>query len=159
MSSWHKGATTYFNPPTPCGVGPVIDNITDVDTAFQSTHPVRGGTLNVKKRYTSPAFQSTHPVRGGTVEFRHLLAGHGISIHPPRAGWDNLGRRLGVVLVKFQSTHPVRGGTAPEWARTVWPTNFNPPTPCGVGHLCLLLIARGRTISIHPPRAGWDMIY
>ena len=33
-------------------------------------------------------FQSTHPVRGGTVDTGRDRAGNDISIHPPREGWD-----------------------------------------------------------------------
>ncbi len=57
----------YFNPPTPCGVGHIAHAGTAFGTGFQSTHPVRGGTpalaLNVRQRK--------------------------ISIHPPRAWWDD----------------------------------------------------------------------
>ena len=56
---------------------------------FQSTHPVRGGTVFPSLGYKFTLFQSTHPVRGGT------------------ASADS--RRS---TKKFQSTHPVRGGTA-----------------------------------------------
>ena len=37
-------AVGYFNPPTPCGVGPAADVAPVVRCKFQSTHPVRGGT-------------------------------------------------------------------------------------------------------------------
>ena len=57
--------------------------------AFQSTHPVRGGTtLRVRGCIIKMLFQSTHPVRGGTVTSpleKHRVK---ISIHPPREGWD-----------------------------------------------------------------------
>ena len=56
----------------------------------------------------------------------------GISIHPPREGWD-----LMMCLVfrwwVFQSTHPVRDGTFGKY-----------------------LYIKGGGISIHPPREGWD---
>ena len=59
--------TTDFNPPTPCGVGPLIVNVYNSGDVFQSTHPVWGGTALGfdKPRYV------------------------GISIHPPRVGWDD----------------------------------------------------------------------
>ena len=58
----------------------------------------------------------------------------GISIHPPREGWDALAR-LGYSdeQIIFQSTHPVRGGTFYPFAHVV-----------------------SLAISIHPPREGWD---
>ena len=37
--------------------------------------------------------------------------GAGISIHPPREGWDGFVDDVEHVLGVFQSTHPVRGGT------------------------------------------------
>ena len=102
-----------------------------------------------------------------------------ISIHPPRMGWDidwfaNLPGRIwnfnpptphGVGLpsaleelyqTRFQSTHPAWGGT---WGRLIGNGNipdFNPPTPHGVG-LCSHPYSRIKiSISIHPPRMGWD---
>ena len=35
---------------------------------FQSTHPVRGGTLPLQALKKIKGFQSTHPVRGGTLD-------------------------------------------------------------------------------------------
>ena len=93
---------------------------------------------------------------GGTryKEIRKLI--NRISIHPPRVGWD-MYHTMGTELsCTFQSTHPVWGGTAigtgvvtilvfqsthPVWGGTARAPvfrrlhgNFNPPTPCGVGH-------------------------
>ena len=99
---------------------------------FQSTHPVRGGTVNGNGRRTEQLFQSTHPVRGGTpvlakshpsqshfnpptpcgvgrLQVQLCLFEH-ISIHPPRAGWDK-----------------------PPSYTCLRINDFNPPTPCGVG--------------------------
>ena len=36
--------------------------------------------------------------------------------------------------------------------------DFNPPTPCGVGHLFVGLSLYPVCISIHPPRVGWDQV-
>ena len=33
-------------------------------------------------------FQSTHPVRGGTISMEDSRHRNKISIHPPREGWD-----------------------------------------------------------------------
>mgnify|MGYP005767947969 CR=1 FL=1 len=103
---------------------------------FQSTHPVRGATVDqpgpgnrpqfyfnprtpcgVRRNITPPinitiVFQSTHPVRGATLS------------------------RIGCILASaFQSTHPVRGATPTE-------TVTEPET----------------SISIHAPRAGCDLV-
>ena len=56
-------------------------------------------------------FQSTHPVRGGTIAFKDLPAFDAISIHPPREGWDSIPEIVERGFSRFQSTHPVRGGT------------------------------------------------
>ena len=57
-------------------------------SAFQSTHPVRGATLQLEVLHVVHIFQSTHPVRGATH---------------PQSAW--------IAGVEFQSTHPVRGAT------------------------------------------------
>ena len=105
----------------------------DAADPFQSTHPVRGGTVFMYLSELTSLFQSTHPVRGGTMHAADARRGIGISIHPTRAGWDS-DHSCGLPKLR----------------------DFNPPTPCGVG-----LRRRSRAdplhpISIHPPRAGWD---
>ena len=106
LSSWSQ----HFNPPTPCGVGPSATYVLNTSRIFQSTHPVRGGTV------------------GGLVTAQLL----GISIHPPRAGWD-----------------------CPITPKMVLRKYFNPPTPCGVGRL----LPSNCTVpfvfqSTHPVRGG-----
>ena len=105
------------------------------DFVFQSTHPVRGGTvpgLMVCATYCI----SIHPPREGwDHRQRHICDMDGISIHPPREGWDISCFLLPGTFVRFQSTHPVRGGTV----------------ALHVFHHCFL-------ISIHPPREGWDYL-
>ena len=61
-----------FNPPSPCGEGPDFSQINIDYWAFQSTLPVRGGTLSGK----------------GDQIFIF------ISIHPPRAGRDSKGSQI-----------------------------------------------------------------
>ena len=122
-------------------------------------------------------FQSTRPVRGGTMTVYPSISWSDISIHPPRAGRDN-----GVQLprgVERISIHPPRAGrdTTVALMRPVY-LNFNPPAPCGAGPSIYVdgrnaMIfqstrpVRGGTwpgrhghvfphISIHPPRAGRD---
>ena len=125
---------------------------------FQSTRPVRGGTSRSAIHASSFfLFQSTRPVRGGTINSASSPVSPLISIHPPRAGRDMAGI---------------------NWRRRT--RNFNPPAPCGAG-LCHKFgkynypefqstrPVRGGTaegqedgddneISIHPPRAGRDII-
>ena len=102
--------------------------------AFQSTHPVRGGTRRYG-RMEKIVRISIHPPREGwdlldLVEDRRSLC---ISIHPPREGWDSSSSVSSVHGPRFQSTHPVRGGTNLASAE-----------------------AASSEISIHPPREGWD---
>ena len=79
-------------------------------------------------------FQSTHPVRGGTTEGDISAFRQGISIHPPREGWDDAFRfHLFAVLI---SIHPPREG---------WDIH-------------LLVVDGVCNISIHPPREGWDLL-
>ena len=147
---------SYFNPPTPCGVGPVMPSqvtgrvtisihpprvgwdpertfVSVVSLTFQSTHPVWGGT-----RPTSaplhPCFISIHPPRVGwdcLVWAPHRCVS--ISIHPPRVGWDPPTTSSPPCWMVFQSTHPVWGGT------------YMTAASCSQSK-----------ISIHPPRVGWD---
>ena len=56
---------------------------------FQSTRPVRGGTIIAGQQRSGFSFQSTRPVRGGTNECPRVANILGISIHPPRAGRDS----------------------------------------------------------------------
>ena len=106
-----------------------------ISKKFQSTRPVRGGTMpDCKECKDNREFQSTRPVRGGTTVLRHLPPAERISIHPPRAGRDTGHPFCSIGIIVFQSTRPVRGGTLTQASRFIMP----------------------RTISIHPPRAGRD---
>ena len=123
---------------------------------FQSTRPMRGGTLTIFPRSISWVFQSTRPMRGGTANISRSAqksgyfnppapcgAGQtpsgsvqeniGISIHPPHAGRD-LWADLVKVCSLWISIHPPHAGrdiivdlTAANG------DNFNPPAPCGAG--------------------------
>ena len=134
----------YFSPPTPCGVG--LLRITLVSYSilhFNPPTPCGVGLLPLDFTPTASRFQSTHPVRGGTILESLETKNRYISIHPPRAGWDRselvrvrayshfnpptpcgvglLYTQMWIMRVAFQSTHPVRGGT---WIRyLLWDTN------------------------------------
>ena len=58
-------------------------------------------------------FQSTRPVRGGTLLDQTGLELGVISIHPPRAGRDGDGDDLAAVIVAI-SIHPPRAGRDPR---------------------------------------------
>ena len=119
--------------------------------AFQSTLPVWGGTgqyfggrpvfhgfnppspcgegrrLPMFLHSSSRVFQSTLPVWGGTVaKFAQRADRAKISIHPPRVGRD-----LDDLESSFDELH------------------FNPPSPCGEGHLAQLFVSVGS--DFNPP--------
>ena len=101
---------------------------------FQSTRPVRGGTLYCNGgHFVNPI--SIHPPRAGRDGPGPVSATvpQTISIHPPRAGRDLTNDTTGLAEIVFQSTRPVRGGTF-----------LDNLANCGI------------MISIHPPRAGRD---
>ena len=79
-------------------------------------------------------FQSTHPAWGGTSVFS----------------------RYNNNDFSFQSTHPAWGGTTLCFFRGKSGNNFNPPTPHGVGQFGKRRGDCSFSISIHPPRMGWD---
>ena len=123
-----------FNPPTPCGVGLARGRYPRCTATFQSTHPVRGGTLAhlaiIREAFI---FQSTHPVRGGTWFPGRFPSRRHISIHPPRAGWDLM--ILDDLGVERNFNPPTPCGVGPgSRFFEVEQSDFNPPTPCGVGH-------------------------
>ena len=126
-----------FNPPAPCGAGPALAVTSLVLGVFQSTRPLRGGTLSPRRRMSSWLFQSTRPLRGGTIEHPPGNTCRGISIHPPLAGRDRrAGRRDRDVHI---SIHPPLAGRDHLFrGRCLTPAHFNPPAPCGAGlkNLC-----------------------
>ena len=124
----------HFNPPAPCGAGPVCLDAQSRFVQFQSTRPVRGGTAATERRCAPTAY-----------------------FNPPApcgAGPYLLGN--GVTFAEFQSTRPVRGGTMCGRARGLQRLDFNPPAPCGAGRIGMGPTISQHRISIHPPRAGRD---
>ena len=144
-----------FNPPSPCGEGPVALNISGALSVI-SIHPPRVGrdVSAALKCWASPdfnppspcgegrampampakpwQFQSTLPVWGGTYsQFVMPLAKH-ISIHPPRVGRDV--HPLDSYSQARISIHPPRVGRDHRGLRVQQPGYyFNPPSPCGEG--------------------------
>ncbi len=75
--------------------------------------PVSGGTALVRMELAVfLIFQSTHPVRGGTISMEGSSHRNKISIHPPREGWNlRFVRRCG--HAHAISIHPPREGWDP----------------------------------------------
>ena len=123
---------------------------------FQSTHPVRGGTATLNGWHGNPPI-SIHPPRAGwDLSCCGNSRCSNISIHPPRVGWDTLMIFAARRECPFQSTHPVWGGTPPAVRRSALP-EFQSTHPVWGGTVSRIAGAPGRAISIHPPRAGWDI--
>ena len=78
---------------------------------FQSTLPARGATKRTQTNKLQNKFQSTLPARGATRAHEQYIQRHGISIHAPCTGSDDLARGVYVQHVTFQSTLPARGAT------------------------------------------------
>ena len=57
----------HFNPPAPCGAGLPVGILLSISDSFQSTRPLRGGTVELNRRRKTKV----------------------ISIHPPLAGRDS----------------------------------------------------------------------
>ena len=145
-----------FNPPAPCGAGLLLPREKSTGQTI-SIHPPHAGRDPAGLLALSPAlvFQSTRPMRGGTVAALIAANQAMISIHPPRAGRD-------LTIPKLSShfrisIHPPRAGrdlmpAPPHHHRA----NFNPPAPCGAGPHGHCRPGGTAPISIHPPRAGRD---
>ena len=74
--------------------------------AFQSTHPVRGTTLDGSDSLVSAKFQSTHPVRGATSHVLGFFLFIHISIHAPREGCDSRQRVSACMCCHFNPRTP-----------------------------------------------------
>ena len=82
--------TTYFNPPSPCGEGR-WQRSRLTGTNGISIHPPHAGrdvNRHVLLLNVVP-FQSTLPMRGGTISVAAHIVLLSISIHPPHAGRDS----------------------------------------------------------------------
>ena len=88
---WQMVPCVVSNPPElDLPISDELKELYALTTTFQSTHPVRGGTVIQHAHQHVKVFQSTHPVRGGTLRLQHICNLRQISIHPPREGWDLL---------------------------------------------------------------------
>ena len=168
----------YFNPPTPCGVGQMATGKPTRAAVFQSTHPVWGGTLH-QFLHLDTAPISIHPPRVGWDICEPRMVKQLWYFNPPTpCGVGHKGGCRSDPPHPFQSTHPVWGGTGARRGRLRSASDFNPPTPCGVGRHCTASSSGAvnfnpptpcgvgpqlrpkvkvtTSISIHPPRVGWD---
>ena len=122
-----------FNPPSPCGEGQQQPALPPLRPYFNPPSPCGEGhdALCLIIDFSTI---SIHPPRAGRDHIKPVEDwAIEISIHPPRAGRDQLPRDL------------------PESR-----VDFNPPSPCGEGHVPRKERHQLDKISIHPPRAGRD---
>ncbi len=101
----------YFNPPAPCGAGQRVPQKRCDNLIFQSTRPLRGGTVSAIMCRITVSISIHPPLAGRDHHFRNEHTVVGISIHPPLAGRDMAARSKGRAVFLFQSTRPLRGGT------------------------------------------------
>ena len=104
-------SSRYFNPRTPCGVRHLAVNDTAIGLVFQSTHPLRGATLEEVSSMMVMLI-SIHAPLAGCDRSRpsFFWAGNNFNPRTPcgvRRCWT-----YGTLTDKrFQSTHPLRGAT------------------------------------------------
>ena len=134
-----KGATVlcttgYFNPPAPCGTGLVATAAVTYILTFQSTRPLRDGTIGpFRVLVLYPLFQSTRPLRDGTGLPTYIADSLLFQSTRPlrdgtRAGWCYM-------AVQPISIHPPLAGRDNQFVHHLFrPYYFNPPAPCGTGH-------------------------
>ena len=106
-------------------------NSTIITITFQSTHPMRGATVAYIRVSTLEQFQSTHPMRGATLRRTFNRQSWTISIHAPHAGCDR------TACIPLYGTHDFNprtpcGVRLPRRTRKRYDLHFNPRTPCGV---------------------------
>ena len=145
---------SHFNPRTPCGVRLPKDGRRDRKNGFQSTHPLRGATVQNRSNKIIPIISIHAPLAGCDVRIRLFQSrssnfnprtpcgvrpkyaakpsdGAQISIHAPLAGCD--------VRCRPNSNPPAISIHAPLAGCDGVPFlplwllyHFNPRTPCGV---------------------------
>ena len=81
-----------------------------------------------------------------------------ISIHPLRGEWDVTVNRFAKLRTDFNPPTPWGVGLVAVIALAAI-FDFNPPTPWGVGRRCAANSAPFVNISIHPLRGEWDRLH
>jgi len=130
---------SHFNSRAPCGGRQLLVLKCQIFSRLQSTHPIRGATVNGCIVMLSVLLQSTHPIRGATdycthhcsevhnyfnprtpCGGRHNAEGLDVplfvtSIHAPTRGATIPGRSRCASIYILQFTHPMRGATVDEF--------------------------------------------
>ena len=146
-----------FYPRTPCGVRQRFQEREKAEKRI-SIHVPRAGydSAVLLCCSLSSAFLSTYPVRGTTLQQRPLWSAP-VHFYPRTPCGVRQLKAAGCRWSQtFLSTYPVRGTTKEKVSACVSGRYFYPRTPCGVRHLLHKHIAILCHISIHVPRAGYD---
>ena len=126
-----------FNPPAPCGAGPLIRYWAQMEMQFQSTRPLRGGTI----------------LRGAAEDARK------ISIHPPLAGRDYDVEASHAPRQYFNPPAPCGAGRSGRLLRR-GRRDFNPPAPCGAGQVKIVHRSTlAKFQSTRPLRGGTAILH
>ena len=85
---WPISSIRHFNPRTPCGVRRPGKTPSSIHQYFNPRTPCGVRRILPRSRCSTDGFQSTHPLRGATLEVSEALRLECISIHAPLAGCD-----------------------------------------------------------------------
>ena len=118
---------------------------------------MRGGTTNACANGSTAAFQSTRPVRGGTITGLALALGFTDFNPPAPCGAGRDGGRARHPQPDFNPPAPCGAGLRQSAGDYLPNRYFNPPAPCGAGQHLRTQLNDMMRISIHPPRAGRDV--
>ena len=146
--------SSNFNPRPPRGGRLYHNNLTGVDTEFQSTPPARGATEAFCRCLVAGGISIHAPREGGDTSAwcrRGFLL---ISIHAPREGGDSDLAAIGHDHYIFQSTPPARGATNAASASASVTPNFNPRPPRGGRRSPCVSPIRAEPFQSTPPRGG-----
>ena len=110
------------------------NNVVATPVEFQSTRPVRGGTISMPPTPT-PTANFNPPAPCGAGQFGIATLVRPGDFNPPApCGAGPPCMPLYFCWIAFQSTRPVRGGTCHALFMDAKEPYFNPPAPCGAGH-------------------------
>ena len=123
---------------------------------FQSTLPVRGATMLIRRNLKSSGYFNPRSPYGERLHTNQV--GVCTDYFNPRSPYGERPRIFTQTLDKklFQSTLPVRGATTNPGIRERRQANFNPRSPYGERLLLRAITGRSAEISIHAPRTGSD---
>ena len=170
-------AQEHFNPRAPCGARPASLRARRASTAFQSTRPLRGATIQRTQAIAQAVISIHAPLAGrdlfdllivltpnnfnprapcgARLRQMELFEEMEISIHAPLAGRDCSGSQPGCTCSNFNPRAPC-GARPHSWRRAQPLCRFQSTRPLR-GATCPP--GRGRSpgaISIHAPLAGRD---